>query len=305
MKKTFLAALCAALAACGGDDSSDPASAKFDYGAATPVTVGTDAAYAADAGEAAFSEALLVRGETDPALAQDRAGSVMSLPDAMANEVLDGFGGGMLMSSSGAEPLATMNALTGRFGTPIGDAISARLGGAVPAVLDACVTVQPGVIRYSNCTETETFTDDTGTYTATITMNGTFSFTLSGGNTALDWDVDMVLEQTGSGMNLDVKNGYTGSLDIGPATIVGGARSDLDARVSMTGYPSVDFALTHLVDYDLDYQAEPFCVTGGTLELRRVWRDRPTGATSGDLPDEGVLFTFTGCGAAQVAWGTR
>jgi hypothetical protein len=290
MKKILLAALCAVLSACGDDKAADPSSVKFQYGTPEPVTTGSDAEYAAAAGADAFSDALLVSGETDPATAQTRTGSVMSLPDAMASEVMD-----------------STYALTASAGSTARTALAARVGRfAAPALLDACVTIAPGRITYDHCTETETYTEVDGTYTMTATMNGWFTFTISGGNQTLDWDLDVSVKETGPEMSFTTTNRYTGALAIGPTTLDGNARSDMDARISMSGYGTIDFALTHLADYDLDFQAEPFCFTDGTLELRRVWRERPSGYPSEQLPDQGVLFTFgPGCGVAQMAWGSR
>lgn len=295
MKRTFLAVLCAALAACGGDDAADPSSVKFDYGTPTPVTAGSDAESAALTGEAGFADALLVAAETDPALAEARANSVVTLPDTMATAVMDSFGP--------AAPALSTSPLLARAGDAARSALAARIPAAPsPALLDACVTVTPGRITYANCTETVV----DGTYTTTVTMNGWFTFTASGGNATLDWDLDVRVVAADAEISLDVTNAYKGSLTSGPGTLAGASRSDLDARYSAQGYGNFDFALTHLVDYELEFQAEPFCLTGGTLELRRVWRERLAGVPAEQMPDQAVLFTFgPGCGFAQVAWGTR
>ena len=39
----------------------------------------------------------------------------------------------------------------------------------------------------------------------------------------------------------------------------------------------------------------PDCVTAGTVEVKRVWSERPYGATGPDFADVAVKLTWTGC----------
>ena len=55
---------------------------------------------------------------------------------------------------------------------------------------------------------------------------------------------------------------------------------------------------------DLGYQAEPFCVTSGSLVLEQRWTERPMGMDATALPNQGWRFDWTGCGQFTVAHGT-
>jgi hypothetical protein len=52
---------------------------------------------------------------------------------------------------------------------------------------------------------------------------------------------------------------------------------------------------------DLTWQPSPFCVTSGSVEVKRVWTDKPQGATGPAFADVGVKLTWSGCNAFQVA----
>ena len=46
------------------------------------------------------------------------------------------------------------------------------------------------------------------------------------------------------------------------------------------------------------------CVTGGSVEVKRVWTARPAGSTAADFKDVAAKITWTGCNALTVAHST-
>jgi hypothetical protein len=91
--------------------------------------------------------------------------------------------------------------------------------------------------------------------------------------------------------------------------VAGFARSENAASVSGQGQ-SVSMAFTHNADIDLDVLPGYSCVANGTIELKRVWSQRPSGVTATDLPNVGVMFQWSGGSApstcassVQVSWG--
>lgn len=292
MKKTFLAALCAVAAACGGgDDSVDPSKAQFTYGSSTPVSTGSDAYYAADTGTSTLSDALVLRDTTDPTTADTQTSSVVGLADNVASEAL----GSTLGSSTYA---ARAQAVARR-------ALAVGLGASAAVYTDpGCVTVTPGRISYASCTES--YSD--GTSTETFTVNGSLTRAISGDVETLSWDFDLktTMADSDTGATWTLTSALTGSLAIDAATIRGQTRSDHDVRVSVPGQ-SLSLAFSHLADVDLQYLTSPaFCLSGGTLEVRRVWTKRPSVMDPSEMQDAAALLTFgPGCGAVSVAWGTR
>lgn len=270
MRKEALAALLLVLSACGSE-STDPAARKFQYGAAQPAAGST--ALAADAGEAATSSAVTLHADTaiDPGAA---GSSMMGLPDAMAGEAW------------GSSALALQSSDLGR--------TLATLGG--PAAVTAtgfdepCVTVQPALITYSGCRITLSATD-------AITVNGT----ISRSGPTVSWAIDTALSMAITGGAADVAVHLTGGLTFGVGTVKGQARSDTRVGVSYGSIRSTA-AYTTLADLDLQLSGTPACVSGGTLELRRVWTERAPGMpTTGQYADQGLLFTWQGCGTVLVA----
>ena len=272
MRRYALLVLVAALAACGGNDKVDPASRTFKYGAAIAPT--PEETYAANIGEGSTSDgaALQADAAADPAMA---GSSIQGLPDRMAAEA---------WSSS---TLALQSSATGR--------TLATLGGPA-AIMTAgfdnpdCVTLAPGLVTYSACT--------VALDTMMIRVDGKVSRT----GPSLSWDLATRLTETDPQYSMTITVDATGALTFGPGTVNGRARSDTRASVSGTGMPSVRAAYTTLADLDLEFVRDPFCVTGGTLELRRIWTERPAGApTDGQYADQGLLFGWQGCGTVLVS----
>ena len=84
-------------------------------------------------------------------------------------------------------------------------------------------------------------------------------------------------------------------------TVVGQGLSEISGSVSGQGQ-SVSFGLDTAAMVNLTYS--PTCVTSGTLEVKRVWSQRPQGATGPDFADVAVKLTWTGCNTIQVQHST-
>jgi hypothetical protein len=191
-------------------------------------------------------------------------------------------------------------------------ALAVGIGRLTPAAAGfdpACVTATLGLVTYSGCTVT--VTDTSGTWT--VTVNGTVTRAIAGAIANVGWDLrtHFTAADTTFAMALDVHQ--AGAITITPPanttapwTLVGSARSDMDMNFPVTGM-NVSASVTVLADYDLKFMTASSCatgVTGGTLQIRRVWTKRPMGSTAADSPDEGLLFTWNDCGSVNVAWGT-
>jgi hypothetical protein len=279
LKKTIVAALCAALAACGGDDSNDPAAKTFTYGTATTPTY--DEQYAAEDGGYLLQDGATYRTSGDATAGETASGSLPGLPDQLAGQV---FGD---TTASLPAPVAK------RMGGAIAGAGLRALAYDDGYGFDnpACLALSPGLVRYQSCVVTMDG--------IVMTVNGQFS--LSGDVFA--WDLTVGVSMNDVDFSMTDSNHLQGSITFGATTIVGRARSDESGVVTGNGQ-TLRFGATTIADLDLQYTVDPaFCVTGGTLELRRIWTRRPTGYTAADLPDEGVKFTWQGCGSVLVQRG--
>jgi hypothetical protein len=286
MKKTTLAALAALAAACGGNDGLDPASVKFSYGAGTVPPVGSDEAFAVETTEATLALApgmLVGTGSVDPA-----SGRLMALGDAVAADCM----WAPVVS-------AASNSVWKDVAIGAGTLAQAAVGTYDPA----CMIVTPGRIEYHGCSYT-TLTEPV----VTITEDGFVAQAVAIGTGQLSWDLRTRSTMAGD-PSVDSSYQYGGTIAIDASTIAGSTRSDSTSKVTATGMPGVTQALSVLANWNLHYRTDPFCLTAGTLEVHRVFTERPTGATASDLPDQGVLFTWEGdgtaCGVVKVAWGTR
>jgi len=294
-KSPLLAALCALAAACGGKESLDPAKVAFTYPAGAPVVAGSPEAVAVGLGEIGVRDAQALPGESDPTLATSRADSIVSLPEAVA--------GACMGSSTGmAAGLAAPAGLQARVEKRAVAFAAGEVQAAVAGFADpACVSVAPGAITFSNCTQTST---DPVSGTETLTVDGTISRTVAGGSATAAWDVRVRLSSTDGDFAMDVASHYSGAFHLTAATLAGHSRTDAVVNVSVPG-TAVSAEVTHLADYDLLFAADPFCVTGGTLEVRRVWTRRPAMGDPAQMQDQGVKLTWLGCGLVNVARGTR
>jgi hypothetical protein len=177
----------------------------------------------------------------------------------------------------GIVPIRSTVAPPGR-GSPLHSAFS-----------DTCVTVTATSVSFANCLDVD--------HSLTFTLNGTISATPG----QIDWNLSNRVAGTESdGVSIDVTGHPSGSLAVTPTTIKGTALSDLGGSVTGPGQSGFAVASAELID--VAYQAQPaFCITSGTIEVKRVWTKRPNGASGGVFADAGVKLAWIGCGAVQIA----
>jgi hypothetical protein len=160
---------------------------------------------------------------------------------------------------------------------------------AVQQAATTCGTVAGNTITYNNCT-----LGDSG---FSFTINGTV--TVTAGN--VTWSVTGNFAGTSSGSNFNINVNEDGNITVTGTTISGHATTDTSGTISGNGQ-SVSFGLGTAAILNLTYQTSPsYCITSGTLELRRVWSSRPNGVSPQDAPDAGIKLTWTACNAFQVA----
>jgi hypothetical protein len=205
-----------------------------------------------------------------------------------------------------AAPLFDSTALPGA--TPLNRAMTVATSAAAVAVLPmdtvasvvaaswspGCITTTATSVTYVGCSQASSG--------VTVTLDGTVSRTAS----TVDWSLRVTVKgtvaSTAGAIALDAGSDLDGTVAFGAGTVKGRSSSATRATVSGAGIPSVSAAATTAATLDLAYQASPFCITGGTVELTRAWTTRPLG-TPGTPPydDRGYRFAWSGCGQATVA----
>lgn len=81
-------------------------------------------------------------------------------------------------------------------------------------------------------------------------------------------------------------------------TIKGFGRGKYNGTFSSSG-TSDTFSYTAGIDLDLTFRVSPFCITSGTMEVRRVVSTSAGGLDG--LSDRGAKYTWTGCNTVTVA----
>jgi hypothetical protein len=157
------------------------------------------------------------------------------------------------------------------------------------AVTADCTVVTATSVTFSNCTE----------------MESGYSFTLSGNITAaagtVTWDIHGAFTGSNNGISINLNLHQSGALTVTSTTVVGQALSEMSGSVSGQGQ-TVSFGLDTAAMVNLTYNQT--CVTSGTLEVKRVWSERPQGASGPDFADVAVKLTWTGCNTIQVQHST-
>jgi hypothetical protein len=152
-----------------------------------------------------------------------------------------------------------------------------------------CYTYTSSSITYSNCT---------------ISGSG-FSETLNGsltvGSNSVTWNLTVTYSYSSGSVSANGTYTWTGQLTVTETTIVGQGRSAFSGHAA-SGSTTYDYQYTAGFDANLTYQASPYCITGGTLEIRRTLNGT---SNAGAVPvhDAAAKYTWTGCGAVTVAIG--
>ena len=255
-------ALCAAAIACGGNDgntSSNAAASKI-FTFSTPIT--------ASAGEKSAVQAPLGRAAA--------------------------IGG----SSGAAFALASFSSMTSGLLGSTGAAFS-RSEVPAPGLKEGssrrvefnpnCISVSGNTYTYKNCQ----ITFAGAGFSGTETFDGTIS--LSSDHRTVNWDLTVRLDLSGEGGSEKLQVHQSGTVTMGSNRISGDLR--VEVSVSSTTGSTAAFAFDEDVTFDLTYQSTPFCVTSGSVEVKRVWTRQPGQAQ----PDKAVKLVWTGCNQATIA----
>jgi hypothetical protein len=202
-----------------------------------------------------------------------------SAPDSVTASAIVGLADELAASALGGSALAAA-------GVPEQPHVRGALRTAVTA---ECTTVTATSVTFNNCQDS-----DVG---YTFTLNGT----VSASNGKIDWDIHGSYSQSDQGLNVNLGLHQSGTLTVTATTVVGHSASELSGSVSL-GPQSTNFGLDTAAMVDLTYN--PDCITAGTVEVKRVWSERPAGATGPDFADAAVKLTWTGCNTVQVQHST-
>jgi hypothetical protein len=159
-----------------------------------------------------------------------------------------------------------------------------------PALSENCITVTSTSITYANCSLSSTG--------YTITLNGT----LTSSSNTVTWNLTETIAYSLSGYNLNGTAPWTGNLTASETTITGLGRSAYHYSGS---YQNITYSYdyTAAMDLNLTFQRNPFCITGGTLEIRRVVNSTTNGSVT-PVHDSALKYTWTACNTYTVARGT-
>ena len=179
-------------------------------------------------------------------------------------------------------------------------AAKARLGATSGGFDDPrCAVVSADAVGFDGCTVSL----DSGDMQGELRVDG--SVTLSTNRQAVAWDLTLTMDLRGmgdsSGFGATARYHRSGNLAFTETTLQGKSLAELSASASGNGQ-STSASAAESVEVDLTYQASPPCVTGGTLEAKRVWTRRPAGASATELPDAAAKVTWTGCGEGTIAF---
>jgi hypothetical protein len=93
----------------------------------------------------------------------------------------------------------------------------------------------------------------------------------------------------------------SGALAVTDTTFKGDFLAEMNVTASAQG-KSASVGLAEALEVDVTYAGTPPCVSGGTVEARRVWTALPQGASGPAYANAGVEITWNGaCGSATVA----
>ena len=281
-RMTLALASCLALGACGGNDSHSNAAASkaFTYGASQALS-----ATAATSASAAATNALTVKTAPDASGAQVLAGGASSdlLPSS-----------GMSLTAAGPEQQRAIAATR--------SAALSQLTSATVVSFDnqaTCVTASPNQVSMSGCSMTITDVN----MMAKIQVDGSAAWDAALGK--LTWDLTLASNMVFSSMtpagSANVHFHESGVLTVTDTTVKGDLLAELSMNASAQGQ-SVSAGVDEAVDLDVTYAGSPACVTGGTLEAKRVWTARPSNVSGLQYADVGAKVTWTGCGQATAVY---
>src|SRR5205807_8959438 len=112
-----------------------------------------------------------------------------------------------------------------------------------------------------------------------VTLNGSITATAN----SVTWGISASFSGTDQGYSINMGMHYSGTMAVTATKITGNGLFDIGISVSGNGQSaSAGMATAALVD--LTYQSAPsFCITNGSVEVKRVWTARPAGSSAADF----------------------
>ena len=269
-------ASCLALAACGGDGGNAAVGKTFTYGATENASFQQTSAL-----DVQLSGALALKSAPDATKAQDLA-SVSDITAAL-------FGDSAFSLSTASPEQQRLLA--------VGARAAARQLVTGGDVFDnpACVVTTTTSVTMKGCTITVT---DSG-MTSKVQVDGAVSFDPAKATLTWDFTVTDALSYPVESFSASVRMHESGTLTVTDTTIKGQLLAELSASVSAPT-ASRSLGVSEAVSLDVTYDGQD-CVTGGTLEAKRVWTDRG-GVSATLLPDKAAKITWAACGLGYIAF---
>lgn len=290
MKRILAWAVVAVLGACGGGGGGGGGNAAVDR----TFTYGSSASVSSTQASALQTQLSSVTAMQGSSWEPTEAAGFQSLNSALLGDSsVPSFGAGQRSAAaivaSGARDLG------------------AQLGVARAALTSAsfdnpsCLQETPTSVTLTACRFSGQDTSEGMSFTALV--NGHFN--VNAGRDAVDWDMTMTMTVTGQGASGGASLHYSGNLALTASTIKGTMLAEMSVNATGNGQ-TVAIGLSESLAIDLGYQSTPtLCATSGTLEAKRVWTQRPQGASATQLPDRAAKVTFTGCGSATIQLSTN
>jgi hypothetical protein len=278
MMKRIAVAVAACLAlACGGDSGNAAAGKTFTYGSTAQTNLTQSSAL-----DVQLSGALALKSSPDATSAQDLA-SVSDITTALLGS------SGLVASASPTQQ--RLLAIGAR-------AASRQLTSGFDN--STCVVTTTTSVKMTGCTLTVTNLSGT----SKVQVDGSLSFDPAKGTLTWDMTVSDATNFTSQGVTgtASLHAHESGTLTVTNTTIQGQLLAEASASAS-SPTASVSMGVSEAVTIDVTYQASPACVTGGTLEAKRVWTERPAGATGPSFADGAAKVTWTACGVGTIAFG--
>jgi hypothetical protein len=270
------------VAGCGGSGNSNWAPNLKTYNYGTPVAATTTQKAAASNAQTSIHS---LSGSTASGQTA-QAASAPGLTDSIGEQAL-----GALVANPEDPGAQSLTAERGaREGLAAIIAHSAGLAAHQDTALNTnCAVISASTVTYNNCT-----------YSASgysYTLNGTITVA----SNTVTWNVTFSGALSGSGYSYNYNGAWSGTVTITATTIVGDGRSAWVGHYSYGG-TTVDYSYSLGIDLNLTYTSSPWCVTSGTLEVRRTvsW----SGQGSSPLSNKGLKFTWSGCNQVLVAQGS-
>ena len=241
--------------------SSGNAALSKTFNYAPPQPASTSEQAAGSSAQATVADTAAFSGAPDAARGVEIAGLALSLASEALGDATFG------MAPSGAVHRALTRAAT----------------------FDTCATVAAGTVTFKDCVDGEAGFE--------VKLNG--SITATAGN--VSWGLTATFAGTGTDGSLNITMHHTGDITVSSSKISGNAASDFGGSVSAQGQ-NVSFGFAVATLLDLSYQTAPTsCITSGSVEVRRVWTQKPNGASGAGFNDAGIKLLWSACDSLQVA----